>query len=106
MHNHMKTVREKLLHECRILLNRFQACNANLYAEEGDNVILDSSSVADALALLTSSDDQISLLITEVLSTIFHRFTVCNLLNLFGFLNINTRLSPFFSLCLEACTAS
>lgn len=65
MHNHMKTVREKLLHECRILLNRFQACNANLYAEEGDNVILDSSSVADALALLTSSDDQISLLITE-----------------------------------------
>ncbi|ESR63633.1 hypothetical protein CICLE_v10007589mg [Citrus x clementina] len=65
IHNHMKTVREKLLHECRILLNRFQACNANLYAEEEDNVILESSSAADALALLTSSDDQISLLITE-----------------------------------------
>lgn len=65
MHNHMKTVREKLLHECRILLNRFQACNVNLYAEEEDNIILDSSSVADALALLTSSDDQISLLTTE-----------------------------------------
>lgn len=92
----MKTVREKLLHECRILLNQFQACNVNLFAEENDNIILESSSVADALALLTSSDDQISHLKTEVLSTVFHQFVVCNLSNLTGLLNINTGFSHFF----------
>ncbi|XP_031279628.1 PX domain-containing protein EREL1 isoform X1 [Pistacia vera] len=61
----VKTARKKLLHKCRILHSRFQECNTNLLTENQDNFILESPSLADALELLTTSDDQIALLHAE-----------------------------------------
>ncbi|KAJ0031617.1 hypothetical protein Pint_12425 [Pistacia integerrima] len=60
----VKTARKKLLHKCRILHSRFQECNTDL-TENQDNFILESPSLADALELLNTSDDQIALLHAE-----------------------------------------
>ncbi|KAK4853779.1 hypothetical protein QYF36_014459 [Acer negundo] len=60
-----KTARRKLLHECRILHSRFQECNINLLTEDKDDFILESSSLADALDLLTTSDDGIARILAE-----------------------------------------
>ncbi|KAK4600753.1 hypothetical protein RGQ29_010394 [Quercus rubra] len=65
MREHAKASREKLLHECHILHNRLQECNTNLLADNEDNFVADSSSLADALDLLATSDDRIGLLLSE-----------------------------------------
>ncbi|XP_044471595.1 PX domain-containing protein EREL1-like isoform X3 [Mangifera indica] len=65
MSDRVKTARKKLLQRCRILHSRFQECNTNLLSEIKDNFILESSLLADALELLTTSDDQIALLHAE-----------------------------------------
>lgn len=75
MSEHEKNARKKLLHDCRILCNRLQECNLNLSSEDDDNFIVNSS-LSDALDLLTTSDDQIGLLLAEV----FFIFLVCFLL--------------------------
>ncbi|XP_044463952.1 PX domain-containing protein EREL2-like isoform X2 [Mangifera indica] len=61
----VKTARKKLLHKCGILHSQFQECNTNLLAENTYNSILESSSLADALELLNTSDHQIALLHAE-----------------------------------------
>ncbi|XP_030951365.1 PX domain-containing protein EREL1 isoform X1 [Quercus lobata] len=65
MREHAKASREKLLHECHILHNRLQECNTNLLADDEDNFVADSSSLADALDLLATSDNRIGLLLSE-----------------------------------------
>ena len=69
MEEHGKIARKKLLHDCRILCDRLQECNVNLLSEDDDFVM--DFSLADALDLLTTSDDQIVHLLTEVLSTFY-----------------------------------
>lgn len=66
MREHAKASREKLLHECHILHNRLQESNTNLLADNEDNFVADSSSLADALDLLATCDDRIGLLLSEV----------------------------------------
>ncbi|KAL5786040.1 hypothetical protein ACOSQ2_008432 [Xanthoceras sorbifolium] len=61
----VKTARRKLLHACMILHSRFQECNINLLTEDKDDFILESSSLTDALDLLTTCDDQIAHLLAE-----------------------------------------
>ncbi|CAK7353736.1 unnamed protein product [Dovyalis caffra] len=58
-----KITRKKLLNDCKILCDRLQECNVNLSSED-DKFILESS-LADALDLLTTSDDQIGHLLAE-----------------------------------------
>lgn len=60
-----KAARMKLLHECQILRNRLQECSVNFLAEEEDKFTVDSSSLSDALDLLTTSDNRIGLLLAE-----------------------------------------
>ncbi|KAK9280523.1 hypothetical protein L1049_014215 [Liquidambar formosana] len=62
---HAETSRRKLLHECGILRNRLQECNINFVTEDDDKFNLNSSSLSDALHLLTTSDDRIGLLLAE-----------------------------------------
>ncbi|XP_077221858.1 phox (PX) domain-containing protein [Tasmannia lanceolata] len=62
---HAKLARVKLLHECGILRHRLQECSVNFLAEEEDNFTVDSSSLSDALDLLTTSDNRIGLLLAE-----------------------------------------
>ncbi|XWS26208.1 hypothetical protein CRYUN_Cryun26dG0011600 [Craigia yunnanensis] len=62
---HVRTAREKLLNECRFLYNRLLDCSVNLSTDD-ENLIKDSSVVEDALDLLTTSDDKITLLLAEV----------------------------------------
>ncbi|KAB1204638.1 hypothetical protein CJ030_MR8G012710 [Morella rubra] len=62
---HAKTARKKLLHECSSLRHRLQECNINLITEDEHDFVVDSSSLADALHLLTTSDDRIGLLLAE-----------------------------------------
>lgn len=61
-----KAARMKLLRECQILRNRLQECSINFLAEEEDKFTVDSSSLSDALDLLTTSDNRIGLLLAEV----------------------------------------
>uniref|UniRef100_A0A6N2KN35 PX domain-containing protein n=1 Tax=Salix viminalis TaxID=40686 RepID=A0A6N2KN35_SALVM len=63
MEEHGKIAQKKLLHDCRILCDRLQECNVNLMSEDDDFVM--DFSLADALDLLTTSDDQIVHLLTE-----------------------------------------
>ncbi|KAG2700172.1 hypothetical protein I3760_07G220100 [Carya illinoinensis] len=65
MREHAKTARENLLHECNSLIGRLQKCSINLIKEDGHDFVEDSSSLADALHLLTTTDDQIGLLLAE-----------------------------------------
>ncbi|GMJ15855.1 hypothetical protein like AT4G32160 [Hibiscus trionum] len=62
---HVRNAREKLLNECRLLHNRLCECSVNLSTYD-ENLIKDSSSVEEALDLLTTSDDKITLLLAEV----------------------------------------
>ncbi|GJN38924.1 hypothetical protein PR202_gb28005 [Eleusine coracana subsp. coracana] len=48
----MKSSREKILHECRLLRERLQECSAKFLAEEQDSFTIDPSSLPDALDLL------------------------------------------------------
>ncbi|XP_041016690.1 PX domain-containing protein EREL1 [Juglans microcarpa x Juglans regia] len=65
MREHAKTARENLLHECDGLISRLQVCSINLIKEDEHDFVVDSSSLADALHLLTTSDDQIGPLLAE-----------------------------------------
>lgn len=61
-----KTSRRKLLHECKILRNRLQECSIDFLADEENNLLVNPSSVSDALDLLRTSDNRIGLLLAEV----------------------------------------
>lgn len=63
---YVESANAKLLHECGILRNRLQECSVNFLAEEEDKFTVDSSSLSDALDLLTTSDNRIGLLVAEV----------------------------------------
>ncbi|XP_011036577.1 PREDICTED: cingulin-like protein 1 isoform X1 [Populus euphratica] len=63
MKEHGKIARKKLLRDFMILCDQLQECNVNLLSED-DNFVVDFS-LADALDLLTTSDDQIGHLLTE-----------------------------------------
>ncbi|XVF86421.1 hypothetical protein PTKIN_Ptkin18bG0038500 [Pterospermum kingtungense] len=56
----------KLLRECNLLRDRLQECSVNFLSEEEDKLTVDTSSPSDALDLLTTSDNRISLLLAEV----------------------------------------
>ncbi|XVF89335.1 hypothetical protein PTKIN_Ptkin19aG0121800 [Pterospermum kingtungense] len=62
---HVRTAREKLLNECQLLHNRLLECSVNLSTEDDENLMEDSSLVEDALDLLNTSDDKITILLTE-----------------------------------------
>ncbi|KAG4190416.1 hypothetical protein ERO13_A07G029000v2 [Gossypium hirsutum] len=62
----VRTAREKLLNECQLLRNRLLECNVNLSIDDDENLIKDSSLVEEALDLLTTSDDKITVLLAEV----------------------------------------
>ncbi|XP_059274734.1 PX domain-containing protein EREL1 isoform X3 [Lycium ferocissimum] len=55
----------KLLNECQVLRQRFEECNINLVNENEDDLVMDPS-CSDALNLLTTYDNQINLLLSEV----------------------------------------
>ncbi|KAH9605038.1 hypothetical protein KSS87_016338 [Heliosperma pusillum] len=59
------SVNEKLLHECGILQKRLQECSINLLVEEDDRLMLDTSTLSDAVDLLSTSDNRIGLLLAE-----------------------------------------
>ncbi|XP_062163862.1 PX domain-containing protein EREL1 isoform X2 [Alnus glutinosa] len=65
MREHEKTARKKLLDECNILRNRLQEYHINLTTGDEHDLVVDSSSLANALDLLTTSDDHIGLLLAE-----------------------------------------
>lgn len=58
---------KKLLHECEILQDRLHECGIKLFSEDEDKLIIEDSSVGDALDLLATSDNRIGLLLAEVL---------------------------------------
>ena len=61
-----KIAMQKLLHECGALRNQIQECNINFHTENGDKVVVDSSSLSHALDLLITSDKKIDILLAEV----------------------------------------
>ncbi|KAE8654555.1 Adenine phosphoribosyltransferase 5 isoform 1 [Hibiscus syriacus] len=63
---HVKTARENLLNQCRLLHNSLLECNVSLSTDDDENLIKDSSLIEEALDLLTTSDDKITLLLAEV----------------------------------------
>ncbi|KAJ8452823.1 hypothetical protein Cgig2_014586 [Carnegiea gigantea] len=65
MKEHASSFNEKLLHECAILQKRLQDCSVNFSIEEGDKLLLDSPSPADAIDLLNTSNNRIGLLLAE-----------------------------------------
>ncbi|KAK7311882.1 hypothetical protein RJT34_10334 [Clitoria ternatea] len=56
----------KLLEKSRLLFNQLQECNVSLPNEYGDRTTMNSSSLTDAFNQLTTSDDQIDVLLAEV----------------------------------------
>lgn len=106
MREHEKTERKKLLNECNILHNQLQECHINLTTGNEHDLVVDSSSVADALDLLTTSDDRICLLLAEVpfmffwcfcYTFIFHVFSIFNTcVQKFVFCNGNLEVLFFF----------
>lgn len=63
-----KIANQKLLHDCEILQYRLQDSSVDFFIEEGDKVILETASTAhDAMDLLATSDNHISLILAEVL---------------------------------------
>jgi hypothetical protein len=60
-----KNADKKLLHECDVLQNRLQECNVKFDIEEEGKLIMDSSSLSEAIELLATSDNRIGLLIAE-----------------------------------------
>ncbi|XP_022132465.1 PX domain-containing protein EREL2 [Momordica charantia] len=65
MRQQANTAQKKLLSECRSLHGRLQKCHMNLSADDDCNDVVESSSLSNALDLLTTSDDQINLLLAE-----------------------------------------
>ncbi|XP_057505023.1 PX domain-containing protein EREL1-like isoform X1 [Actinidia eriantha] len=63
---HAKIAMRKLLHECGVLRNQLQECSINFHTENGDQVVIDSSSLSHALDLLITSDKKIDILLAEV----------------------------------------
>ncbi|KAE8732801.1 Adenine phosphoribosyltransferase 5 isoform 1 [Hibiscus syriacus] len=61
---HVRNAREKLINNCRLLHNRLLECSVNISTDE--DLIKESSSIEEALVLLTTSDDKITLLLAEV----------------------------------------
>ncbi|XP_050217204.1 PX domain-containing protein EREL1 isoform X2 [Mercurialis annua] len=59
-----KSAQKKLLDDCWDLCNRLKECNLKLSNDEEDEFIVESS-FADAVDLLSTSDDQVSLLFAE-----------------------------------------
>ncbi|KAJ7958789.1 Phox (PX) domain protein [Quillaja saponaria] len=64
MIEHAKNAPRKLLEKCRLICHQLQECNIDVLAEDKD--IPNTSSLADALDQLTTSDDRIGLLLSEV----------------------------------------
>lgn len=62
---HLKSMRKKLLHECEVLCHRLRECSVNFLSEEEDKFTVTPSSLSDALDLLETSDNRISLLLAE-----------------------------------------
>lgn len=60
------TTRQKLLHECQILQKQLRECSTNYLNEIGEKLIVDSSFLSEARSLLTTSENQIDLLLSEV----------------------------------------
>ncbi|CAH9084137.1 unnamed protein product [Cuscuta epithymum] len=60
-----KTTWKKLLHDCEILQQHFEGCKINL-AENVNDLIKNVQSLPDAKELLSTSDDQINLLLAKV----------------------------------------
>uniref|UniRef100_A0A5B7A842 PX domain-containing protein n=1 Tax=Davidia involucrata TaxID=16924 RepID=A0A5B7A842_DAVIN len=61
---HVETARRKLLHEFGVLCNQLQECNIFLIDNE-DKLVMNSSSLSDALDLLTKSDNQVGMLLAK-----------------------------------------
>ncbi|RZC06130.1 PX domain-containing protein EREL1 isoform B [Glycine soja] len=61
-----EAARRKLLEKCRVLFNQLQECNVSLPYEYEDRTIVNSSSSTDAFNQLTTSDDQMDILLAEV----------------------------------------
>ncbi|XP_022959560.1 PX domain-containing protein EREX-like isoform X2 [Cucurbita moschata] len=61
-----KIANQKLLHDCEILQYRLQDSSVDFFIEEGDKLILETASTAhDAMDLLATSDNHISLILAE-----------------------------------------
>ncbi|XP_038898166.1 PX domain-containing protein EREL2 isoform X1 [Benincasa hispida] len=65
MRQHANTAWRKLLSECRSLHGRLKKCSMNFSADDDYNHDVESSSLPNALDLLTTSDDQLNLLLAE-----------------------------------------
>ncbi|XP_022976116.1 PX domain-containing protein EREL1-like isoform X2 [Cucurbita maxima] len=65
MRQHANTAWRKLLSECRSLHDRLKECSMNFSADEDYKHDVESSALSNALDLLTTSDDQLNLLLTE-----------------------------------------
>ncbi|CAN1169286.1 PX domain-containing protein EREL1 [Linum perenne] len=61
---HEKDQQKRLLHDCRTLWSQLQECNLSLSSEDDDEFVLNSS-LEDALDLLETFDDRISLILAE-----------------------------------------
>ncbi|KAL9267960.1 PX domain-containing protein [Drosera capensis] len=61
----ISTTNAKLLYECDILRDRLQECSVSFNVEEEDRLVMDTSSLSDAVDLLTTSDNRIGLLLAE-----------------------------------------
>ncbi|XP_047167875.1 PX domain-containing protein EREL1 isoform X2 [Vigna umbellata] len=61
-----EAARRKLLEKCRFLFNQLQECNVSLPYECEDRRVMNSSSLSDAFNQLTTSDDQMDILLSEV----------------------------------------
>lgn len=65
---HADVGNQKLLHDCEILHNRLQDSSVDFFIEEEDKLIFETASTADdAIDLLETSDNHISILLAEVL---------------------------------------
>ncbi|XP_022936730.1 PX domain-containing protein EREL2-like isoform X1 [Cucurbita moschata] len=65
MRQHDNTAWRKLLSECRSLRDRLKECSMNFSADDDYNHDVESSALSNALDLLTTSYDQLNLLLTE-----------------------------------------
>nr|XP_007137004.1 hypothetical protein PHAVU_009G092100g [Phaseolus vulgaris]ESW08998.1 hypothetical protein PHAVU_009G092100g [Phaseolus vulgaris] len=61
-----EAARRKLLEKCRFLFNQLQESNVSLPYECEDRTVMNSSSLSDAFNKLTTSDDQMDIVLSEV----------------------------------------
>lgn len=66
MRQHANKAWSKLLSECKSLHGRLKKCSMNFSPDDDYNHDVESSSLSNALDLLTTSDDQLNLLLAEV----------------------------------------